>query len=744
MATNGYAWIIFRAIREDIPWREGTARVFPSLEYICEHFTDFWNLLSFAAIGAGSLDAEFGPPRRATRELHRVIANLFNADLPLQRNRLHGQLDPLIRAVFEDIADQAQLEILQSCYVHSQSLKIVAADLDLVITDSIPTFLKHQDTEPILQGSADAGRFGEAVSKALDAKTGQLFLLLGGIGSGKTTFLKRYQRTVGKPLLDDHTVWFNVDFLGAPLDPIELEPFVWRTVLEQFRNRYTSPRLETRRNIKRAFADDIAALSETALRHLKQGSEEYENALSPYLERWQADVTNYVPKLLRLCKPRQDLAVVLFIDNVDQLSSAYQAQIFLLAQRVTRLLGSITVVVLREESYYTANVQRTFTAYTNRKFHIASPRFSRLIGSRIKYAIEVLEASEREPTLPFNLGGGIHIDRDAIIQFLRIVEYSIFEKNKNIALFIEALCFGNMRLALQMFTTFLVSGATDVAKMLLIYRRDGSYFVPMHEFLKSVMLGDRRYYKEAESPIMNIFDCGAEKNSSHFTALRCLALLLSFRGQSSPEGQGYYPISSVVRLFEDVFDNREALIKAMNRLVARQLIETNTRSTETILGASHVRVTSAGWYYRRHLVRSFSYLDLVLQDTPLNDSILERALRDSVYRVDNLGDREEDKIARMETRFARVKRFLDYLSHEEDDERERFNLSTIDSVITEPFMPEFHSQFARDQEWIARRLRENRERYAEDLGREEVSVGEDAVAVSVADEEESPAEAQPN
>src|SRR5262249_28978189 len=34
VATNGYAWILFRAIRDDIPWRDGMARVFPSLDDI--------------------------------------------------------------------------------------------------------------------------------------------------------------------------------------------------------------------------------------------------------------------------------------------------------------------------------------------------------------------------------------------------------------------------------------------------------------------------------------------------------------------------------------------------------------------------------------------------------------------------------------------------------------------------------------------------------------------------------------
>jgi hypothetical protein len=103
-----------------------------------------------------------------------------------------------------------------------------------------------------------------------------------------------------------------------------------------------------------------------------------------------------------------------------------------------------------------------------------------------------------EPTLTkdIQLPSGPYFDRKAIAEFLRIVEYSIFEKNKNIQRFIEAICFGNMRMALQMFTTFLISGATDVDKMLHIFHRDGSYFVAFHEFVKSIMLGERRYYKK--------------------------------------------------------------------------------------------------------------------------------------------------------------------------------------------------------------------------------------------------------
>ena len=48
-----------------------------------------------------------------------------------------------------------------------------------------------------------------------------------------------------------------------------------------------------------------------------------------------------------------------------------------------------------------------------------------------------------------------------------------------------------MRSALEYFIAFLTSGATDVDKMLNIYRRDGKYHVGFHEFVKSIMLAAR-------------------------------------------------------------------------------------------------------------------------------------------------------------------------------------------------------------------------------------------------------------
>lgn len=236
-----------------------------------------------------------------------------------------------------------------------------------------------------------------------------------------------------------------------------------------------------------------------------------------------------------------------------------------------------------------------------------------------------------------------------------------------------------------------------------------------HEFVKSIMLAERRYYTDEASYIMNIFDCGAERNSSHFTNLRMLHALALRRGEATREGLGYVDVSKLVSMSEDVFDNREDVLRSLDRLVGRQLIEANTRSTDTVAGASHVRITSAGWYYSRFLVRAFSYLDLVMQDTPLNDAEVERRLRNMVQEVDNLGDREDQKLERMKVRFSRVRTFLEYLELEENREYWTFDLSHKGGIFNSSFVPVIREQVEREISWIERRLAENRELEVDDI-----------------------------
>jgi hypothetical protein len=80
-----------------------------------------------------------------------------------------------------------------------------------------------------------------------------------------------------------------------------------------------------------------------------------------------------------------------------------------------------------------------------------------------------------------------------------------------------------------------------------------------------------------------------------------------------------------------------------------------------------------------------------------------------------LSDREDQKLERVEIRASRVELFLQYLGGEEERERKQFDLHRQGGIWGEPFVPAIAAQIDSELTWILRRLKENRERFAEDI-----------------------------
>jgi len=712
IATNGYAWVLFKTSYGKTSWRDENAVIFSSIEDIKTHFIKFWNLLSYECVANNSLETEFSKVTSTDRKQYRVRSFLHNADAPLHRNILHAQLHPIIDAFFDDIADKDAIDILKSCYVHSRSIKYALLDLDNVINDKIPLFLKKEGTKQLLTGEKDSGIFDADLRTAIEKNLGSLYILLGGIGAGKTTFIKRYIRYTGHEVLEKHAAWFYIPMLGPPQNPNDLEEIIYNKLLADLRSRYHTLVLENRRTIKKIFAAELALVHESTLKPERLKDDEYEKRLSPYLDKWSQNVIDYTTRILKECSNRGK-TIILFIDNVDQLPPDYQQKVFFLAQKITREVGSLTILAMREESYHSASTQKTLTAYSNKKFHIVSPRFRKLIEYRLNYAAKVLIKSDEE--VKFILKSGIEIDKRTIFDFLKIIQNSIFSGSKKVSFFIDSICQGNMRQALEMFNTFLISGSTDVAKMLRIYRREIYYNVPFHEFLKSIMLGEKAFYRETDkNPVMNIYECSTTSNSSHFTSLRLLNLLESHKDEYNQEGRGFTNWANVQYEFENAFDNIDDLLFCAKRLLRWKLVEVNTKSSDSFDNVTHIKCTSAGYYYLKSLHVEFSYLDLVLQDTPIDDEETSKSITELMRQVDNLSGKEEDKYNRMLIRFNRVNEFIEYLLQQENQEQSVIKSLPINPVFLTKFVPSMIGRLNEQRVNILGKYEANLQKYSRD------------------------------
>jgi len=213
--------------------------------------------------------------------------------------------------------------------------------------------------------------------------------------------------------------------------------------------------------------------------------------------------------------------------------------------------------------------------------------------------------------------------------------------------------------------------------------------VPFHEFAKSAILGSRKYYQASVSHILNVFRHSDALGSSHMTACRVLARLAAAEGAASEHGEGFVTALTLLREYRQSFGYADDLIQWTGELLRRNLIESEPPRVIDLTRADAIRITAAGAYYWRYLVRSFAYIDLVFVDTPLADHAVVRRLETMVDKTD------------MIVRFERVRTFLEYLTRKEGEDLQ-VSAERV-GPFQEALMPKIQSQIESEIKVIRRK-----------------------------------------
>lgn len=611
VATNGRVWAVFRALSlPGAPWRKGRFVIFRSLEDVQAHFDLFWGLLSEESVRAQSLPTYFQDDDRGKRIFKRALDQIAYADEYHQRNELSSQLQPFIEGVFQDLTREQSLEILRSCYILDKKIDEVADGVAARFQDTVPDFAKQAGFMDIVESPHRSGAveddFRQAVSRG---DFGTTILLLGGIGCGKTTFIHRLLNVTAKSWMAKQCVSFYIPFTEAPPDAARFDYFVRERIVTQLRARYAGLKIHSLERLRDIFSAELEE-HRAGVWSLLTASERNKRE-ADFLERQQTS-PEFVDAVLRWLR-RRGIPVAVTIDNVDQRPRDEQIRVFFLAHQLCVKFDAVVLVALREESFFEAQRDGAFNAYHNIRYHISSPDARKVIKKRLGYARKLIQKGE--PAVRTRLGSGANFNLTDLGDFLLLVNQAVTE-NPAIAQFVDSVSAGNTRFALEMFNSFLVSGATWVEKMLGLHRT-GGYRIAEHEFVKSVMLGDFQFYRAGRSPIVNLFDAGASVRASNMTMPRILDYLLLHSGNSSEGGVGFVELDQLLSAFSDAFRSADDARDRLTPLLRSRLVETENRQATLQAGARRVRVTSAGEYYRRLLCRKFVYLDLVSLDTPI-------------------------------------------------------------------------------------------------------------------------------
>ena len=627
---NGHQFVAFLASRTDgIPPLHGKALVLNSLDHMADNFKELWDCLSKAGVSSRGLPVflqdsiDRPPPDKLSVRIHNYPRYQI-------RNALQHDLQVFGDLIIEDLGRHPDNEqdFLQQCYAESGALSQYALVSKSILQSRYSEEFEESLAGPLIASATQRGGKPSITSEMLaQSATRRPVLLIGDVGVGKTMFIRHFIAIDASELLQESIILY-LDLGIKPTLESTLDEYLEQEITRQLLDDYGID-IADRGFVYGVYNLDLTGFDKGIYGGLRETDpSDYQRRRITFLEEKLTNKQEHLRRCLDHIHKGRKKQIVIFLDNVDQRPDEFQQRTFLIGQSMAELWPALVFVSLRPETFHRSRSEGTLSAYHAKAFTINPPRVDRVIHKRLQYAIQLLESGMIGQSLE---GVGVQVNLQDLLDYLGIVDYS-FENNVELVEFVDNVCGGNIRLALDFIRVFVGSGHANTSKMLDIYRQTGKYGVALHEFLRAVIYGDYRDYDPRFSEITNLFDIGGVDGREHFLAPILLAYLeLDSRGTGT---SGYVSNNNIYRFSQDLGFQPAQIRSILDRLHKNKLIETETKqplSGRTEPREQYYRITTIGSYYYQKLVGKFTYVDAMVVDTPIVDRSVRENIGDEVY-----------------------------------------------------------------------------------------------------------------
>ena len=628
---------------------------------ITDHFIEFWNLFSPQGQCLDTLRRKLRSPRsiRAAPEGAEVLRDrlVTYPDDPIDRNPITGEIDPILRHYFEEIVSPDKRMILEKGYVESARQAQYGRQVDELLAGAIPHLsvpVAKVETTRRAAPQLDS-ELSELVREVDEERSeGAVTLIVGGVGAGKTTFLHRYFEFLKSGELSTSVIPIFVDFLDVPEDASEIGRSVDLAIQKELRDKHSDFDLESWETLQQVYRSEVASYQKGLMKPLYESDRTaFNQSLSEELRHLISDSEAHTGRLLRYLRSRHHTTACLVLDNGDQLPPTRQAEILRLAFQRARSWDIVVLMAIRGETFWRFRNQPPLDAYHRQALQVTPPRLANVLSRRLDLA--KAEVGARKISFPTSLGAVSQVPLASFLQVL--VDSFLGREDSQTRVFLESLAATDVRHGLDLFTTFLRSGHTNMNEYFKLLIETGTYVVPLHHLIRGVAFGDYRYYDSSKSLIANVFSIENDGFYSHFTKLRVMRHLYEMRNIESLAGKGYVEVASLFRSFQGIVSDEGGLRAALHPLLKHKLIEASNGHRVGGEQADFVRITSGGQYYSYNLCKNFAYLNLVSTDTPIR----------SIQLFESIANISMDR-ASLEDRIGRVEQFVAYLRSQEENE----------------------------------------------------------------------------
>ncbi|MEZ7507347.1 hypothetical protein [Flavobacterium sp. Arc2] len=690
---NGKVWIIFKLPPTFKPWKKLSAYVINDIDFFINDLTHAINILGYDSVTQkDSLGQNIGVSKKTFPEIYYPKNNITAYNTPVNSNKYAGPLNTLSRKYLGSI-NETDADFMNSCYVSNKGkYDDLQKDVQGFLHDSLTPYFKNLGFRDFTDDKA-GGAFGIRIAETVKRQNlHNVMILFGGRGAGKSTFLKRFLFYIKPREIEMYAHIALIGLLQSSQTRVELTDEIWKKILVEID--VNNLRNGTRADLLELFSEEFEIYKKQILVGLEETNTEYQSLLRQFVLEKTNDIKLFCEKISIKWKDKNK-TLIIFLDNMDQLSPDLQDVCFLTSVEIAEKLGCLVIVSMREERYYDAQSRGVLDAYQSPGFHLSSPVIPEVVIKRIDYILEQLKYTT---DLDTEFGIKNLNELNTLNAFFNICKNQLKRKNSPLSYFLRYATHGDVRQALEFFKGFLTSGYTNIDEM----APHSDWVFQVHQVIKPMMIPDRFFYDERKSKIPNLYQLRNDIDSSHFTGLRILNAL---HNRISDKGtNGFIDAKFLIQNFDLKYDSKNDCINHIDLYLEKGLIESSNRLEHYSEAVDHIKLTALGNYIYEYLAFNFAYIDLVCLDSGIfNEELNNYFVKSAEEELKFYYNR--DFMSRIEIRINRARRFVHYLNELEQQEFLDLNLDSSEPKFTEKLI-----ESVEDQIQIIRRSSQNKER----------------------------------
>jgi len=550
---------------------------------------------------------------RTTRN-QSVGENSFGVNLSLEYKYLFNPETDLEREL-----------VINYAYVISKKRLAHVSPIDRLIR-SIITPSKNVSTD-----IADTGKPTEVIDKLRDKRKvqNQICLLIGSVGSGKSTFIDYlYKKALPQELLDE-TEWISLNLNLAPINKEKIYDWVIEKSIEIIKSINSEIDFDDVSFIKQVFWKELKS-KKGLLSMLVEGSTEYNKEVFRILENLIANRVLYFKNLIQHLYHSRNKLFIIVLDNCDKRNRDDQLLMFEVANWLKGNFNLMGFLPLRETTYDLYKDEPPLdTVIKDLVFRIDPPLLINVIQKRIEYALREIDITQEDFVYYLPNGAKVVCKRNEVGNYLRSILHTLFQND-----FFKKLLIGltgrNIRKGLEIFLDFCKSGHLKEDIIFKMRTVSPAFNIPNHLISRIVLRGKRQYYEENSSHVKNIFSSdAADTIPDPFVRISILSWLKDRQRIPGPSKvKGYHKTSELETSIQEFGHQKKVIVREVEYLLSTHHVISESQES-TYNSDNLICITSTG-IVLLDLLKNIDYLATVSEDTFFRVNSKAQAIADII------------------------------------------------------------------------------------------------------------------